>query len=362
LSAETFKRLGLDATPAVAPPDGWLDDTALTRVDQDALVLVSDHSAPRNRTRWRTVNEQDLAFTDAQASSGGPGPTARLDALALRQRVLADAALRSASGASGPMVVTLPPGWDPGDDWRSADLLAGFDQPWLDLVGLLTPVAGTPTFDAALGYPAEEQAEEIGGANISVARQLAATGKVLEQLLRTENDVKHDVGAIALDAVSYQAREDQPRAAAQVRATDAALKRRLGAVEVIGTDFVTLSGGSGTVAVTLVNRLDQPIEVGVSTSSSSNVRVETPDPLMMAPGQRTVLRLRADASEIGVHSVTLTPVTTSGLALGTPLTFTLRTSQVGALIWAVLIAAAVLLVVMIARRVLRGVREHRWRP
>ena len=145
-------------------------------------------------------------------------------------------------------------------------------------------------------------------------------------------------------------------------ATDAGLRDRLAAVEVIGTDFVTLSGGTGTVAVTLVNGLEQPITVGVVASTRGDgVRIQTPEPLEMAPGERTVLRLRANADSIGVHEVSLTPVTPDGLDLGTPLTFSVRTSEVGTLIWFVLAAGAALLVVMIGRRILRGVREHRWR-
>ena len=35
-------------------------------------------------------------------------------------------------------------------------------------------------------------------------------------------------------------------------------------VQVTGTDFVTLSGGSGSLTVTLVNGLEQPITVGTA--------------------------------------------------------------------------------------------------
>ena len=80
-----------------------------------------------------------------------------------------------------------------------------------------------------------------------------------------------------------------------------------------------------------------------------------------APVVRPVLRLHARASSIGVHDVTLTPVTADGAELGTPLTFSLRTSQVGTLIWVILVGGSLLLVVMILRRVRRGLREHRWR-
>lgn len=364
LAKETFDRLNIGTVPTVAPPDGWLDDDALPDIAEGSLVLVSDHNAPRTRTEWRTTSEQGLVFTDAQASSGGPAPTDPLDTLALRQRIVADAAIRASEGAGGPMVVELPADWDPGASWRSARFFSSLDLPWLDLVtiGSSTGDPVTPTFDAALGYPASERKLEIGTANIAAAGDLVQTGLVMNQLLRTTNQVEHTLGGAALAAVSYQARTDQSLARDQVLDLDGRMRSRLDAVEVTGTDFVTLSGGSGTVAVTLVNRMEQPITVGISPSTgSSGVRIETPDPLEMAPGQRTVLRLKANASSIGVHQVTLTPVTKSGAALGTPLTFSIRTSQVGTLIWIVLAGGGGLLVVMIGRRILRGLREHRWR-
>ena len=362
-SATAFKQLGIDAVPTVAPASGWLDDEALPAVPGGTLVLVSDHAAPRTRTHWRTPEGQDLVFSDDQAADGGPGPTPALDALAVRQRIVSDAALRALDGVRAPMVVTLPAGWDPGPNWQAADFFSGLTLPWLDLVRLdRASPEGTPTFDAALGYPESERRAEVGAANVSAARSLVSTGAVLGQLLRSTNDARQGLIGIALEAVSSHARRDPARARAEVLATNTAMRTRLAKVSVIGTDFVTLSGGSGTLTVTLVNDLDQPITVGIEPRSSSpDVRIHTPEPLEMAPGQRTVLRLKATASTIGVHEVTLTPVTSEGTELGTPLTFSLRTSQVGRLIWGVLVGGGALLVVMILRRILRGLREHRWR-
>lgn len=372
LSAQTFERLGVASVPAVAPANGWLDDTLLGQLG-DALLLVSDHSAPRTRTQWKTTQGQDLVFSDEQAASGGPGPTERLDALALRQRIISDAALRT--GQAGPLVVLLPHNWDPGPAWQLADFFAGLEQPWLDLVALdrapsPSPVdtpgrssdPGTPVFDAPLGYPAAQDALELPQANVDATRSLLRTTDALDQLLRSTNDIAHDLAGIAFNAVSLHARVDRPRARGQVLATNSTMLARLDDVEVLGTDFVTLSGGSGTLAVTVVNGLDQPITVGVEArTAAAGVQIESTAPFEMAPGQRTVLRLKAEASGVGVNQVVLSSVTTEGTAVGSPLIFSLRTSQVGNLIWAILGAGALLLVVMIARRIRRGLREHRWR-
>jgi hypothetical protein len=362
-SAAAFKLLGIDEVPAVAPATRGLDDEARAAGAAATLGLGSDHAAPRTRKHWRTHEGQDLVFADQQAAAGGPGPTEPLDALAVRQRIVSDAALRALEGARGPMVVQLPSGWDPGPDWQAADFFGGLRLPWLDLEPLdRAPVGTTPTFDAALGYPANERQAEVGPANVSATRSLVSTATVLGQLLRSTNDVRHALIGVALEAVSTHARRDPGRARAEVLGTNTAMRDRLAKVAVIGTDLSTLSGGSGTLTVTLVNGLDQPVTVGVEPRTSSpDVRIRAPKPLDLAPGQRSVLRLRATASSIGVHEVTLTPVTAQGTELGTPLTFTLRASEVGKLIWAVLIGGGALLFVMILRRILRGLREHRWR-
>ncbi len=361
LSAQTFERLEIVAAPVVAPPDGWLDDALLPQVGTEPLVLVSDHGAPRARTQWKTTDGQDLVFTDEQAAAGGPGPSEPLDALSLRQRIVSDAALRLGR-VSSPLVVVLPDDWDPGPGWQLADFFAGLDQPWLDLVPLRRPEPGTPTFQPALDYPPAQLSQEVPQVNVDATRSLLQTKDSLVELIRSENDVAHDLAGIAVTAVSIHARGDRARARGQVLATDAKTLSRLGQVEVVGTDFVTLSGGSGTLAVTVVNGLDQPVTVGVEArTAASGVEIESTEPFEMAPGQRTVLRLKAKASGVGVNQVVLSAVTAVGTEVGKPLVFSLRTSQVGNLVWAILGAGALLLVVMIGRRIRRGLREHRWR-
>ncbi|MCZ4499447.1 MAG: hypothetical protein JWQ74_2000 [Marmoricola sp.] len=363
IAATTFGEFDIPAVPTVAPPDGWLDDDLLTVIPTESMLLVSDHAAPRTRTHWRTVENQDLVITDQQAASGGPSPGDGLDALSLRQRIVSDAALRLSERADGPMVVELPADYDPGPSWQLADFFNRLDLSWLDLVSLNpSSDSTTPTFDAALGYPASARKGEIRAPNVNATRTLLSTADVLTATLRSKNAVAHDLSGIAYDAVSYNARNDQLQARSQVFATSARMRQTLGRIEVIGTDFVTLSGGSGTLAVTLVNGLDQPVTVGVkATIPTGDVHIEETEPLKLAAGERAVLRLKARASGVGVTPVVLSAVTADGTALGTPLTFSLRTSQVGNLIWGVLGAAALLLVVMIGLRIRRGLREHRWR-
>ena len=63
--------------------------------------------------------------------------------------------------------------------------------------------------------------------------------------------------------------------------------------------------------------------------------------------------LSAASSGIGVREVTLVPITDKGDEVGTPISFSVRSSQVGILIWAIMGVGMALLVVMIIRRWVR---------
>ena len=90
---------------------------------------------------------------------------------------------------------------------------------------------------------------------------------MLGHLLANDNDVTDRLTGAALQASSYSARPTLKLAADQVLALDANARSEMDRVQVTGTDFVTLSGGSGSLTVTLVNGLKQPITVGTARSA-----------------------------------------------------------------------------------------------
>ncbi|MCW2761053.1 MAG: hypothetical protein JWR85_1254 [Marmoricola sp.] len=362
LAASQLKARGLTGVPAVAPPNGAFDPKLLTQVPKDTLMVLSDRGRLANPPLSRLPSGQELLLTDERAATGGPAPTAPRDTLALRQRILSEAALEVTKGSEPPrpIVVTLPSPWDPGRNWRQADFFGGLQASWVRMAPV--PRAPTSTYDGELAYGPAQLKEEIGTTNVEATRTLVRTSAVLGHLLANENDVTDRLTGAALQASSYSARPTPELAAEQVLSLDATVRSQMGLVQVTGTDFVTLSGGSGTLTVTLVNGLKQPITVGLlARTDSPQVKVETPEPVSMRAGQRTTLRLQV-TSGFGVHEVTIFPVTTEGEETGTPLTFSLRTSQVGRLIWYIIIASGTLLAVMIVRRIVLRIRNHRWRP
>ncbi len=361
VSRRRLEARGLSGDPAVVPPDEVFDPRLVSRLDRSTTLVLGDEGRLTSPPTSRLRSGQELVLGDDRASAGGPGPGAPLTALALRQRVLSEAALEAEKGdeAPRPVTVVLPPRWDPGARWRDADFFGGLQTPWTRLVGL--DRAPTTTYAGQVPWTAAARTEEVPAANVDATRALALTGFTLGHLLASRNDVTDSLVGAALQASSYSARPTPELAAQQVLDLDRAVRGKMDGVQVTGTDFSTLSGGSGIVTVSIVNGLRQPITVGLRAKpDSSDVKVAIPPAVTVQPGQRTTRRLDV-SSTTGVHKVTVVPVTTRGEELGTPLTFSLRTSQVGKAIWVVMVAAGALLAVMIVRRIVLRVRLRRWR-
>ena len=362
LAAARVRARDLTATPVASPPDGQIDVGELGGLPDDVELLLSD-GGDLTRPVRSTLGGRTLTLADARVGSGGPAPTEATDPLALRQRILAEAAVEGTQAAlaqlpARPIVVVLPPDWDPGEHATEADFFDQLDRSWLQLADL--PTLSEP-FGGELDYSRAARERELGQPNVSAAGAVVRRGLVLDELLANRNDVLSDVTALALGAVSYHARA-QPREAVETAESQAAgLDADLAQVGIFGTDFVTLSSGSGTLTATVVNELEQPVTVGIGVRSDADVRIEDVEPVELGPEERVTLRLPV-TSDDGVHDVALVPLTTSGSEAGAPYEFVLRTTQVGRTVWYVMAGAALLFLVALLRRLRQTVGRERRTP
>ena len=116
----------------------------------------------------------------------------------------------------------------------------------------------------------------------------------------------------------------------------------------------------GPIGVTVENQLDDTVTVQLEAQTpSGDVEIETPDPITLGPGQRAPVRMRARATSIGVHNVTLVATTTQGSQIGSRDQFTVRSSNIGTVIWVVMGAGGALLALAIVVRLTRRVRAYR---
>ncbi len=350
LARGTFEAYQIDAQAAVVPPGGYLPESVLPRIDSETRVLLTDRTDHPARTDWRSTAGQQILFGDAGAQSGGPGPSSPRTALAIRQRIVSDAALRAMTGSKAPMVVILPAGWDPGTDWRQADLFGALDQPWLRLVGLPAPSTTAPR-RTDLTYPARQRRAEIGPSMVRATHRAVVQAQVYADALTEPEGAVDGYTRLALQSTSYHARNDRLGAVLDAGQLRRDISDSLRGIRVVGSPFVTMSGKAGNFVVTLVNDLDQRVRVGIrARTSSPQLTIDSPGTVTLPPKRRTTVRLSAASSGIGVREVTLVPITKEGDAVGTPISFSVRSSQVGILIWAIMAAGMALLVVMIIRR------------
>ncbi len=102
---------GIPSRPAVAPADDALSPEAIQYVAPDAVILLGDSAfdlPPETTNSVVRMLGHKLLVTSTAAESGGPGPTAATDPLALRQRLISEAALRTLDEDPAPLIVTLP--------------------------------------------------------------------------------------------------------------------------------------------------------------------------------------------------------------------------------------------------------------
>ena len=360
LATSSLAAHGIVAEPAVVPPSGHLTDGALDLVPDDeevflaeAAVRVADETGepvPVVTARGRRVSVHDESV-----ARGGPGPDRRLAPIALRQRILAETAVRSLGGAPRPLQAVLDHHFDPGPNARA--FFRELRQPVLRLRSARTPAGPAPEV-AELSYPARQEARELAPSHVLAAQELMETGALLDGVLPGTDSVAGAARRQALTTVSYQVRSRPVPADLEARQATTALQEQLGSIGIEAPSFVILSAESGPFAVTITNDLTEPVSLSIRARSDDDVRILAPDPIEVAAGARHTVQLQASARTIGVHSVELVATDAAGTALGSPQVVSIRSNQVGRAIWVVLGVGVGILFLAIPVRWIRRRRQR----
>ncbi|GAB2867809.1 DUF6049 family protein [Nocardioides pacificus] len=399
-----LEQLGVKASPAIAPPHGYLDEAGLAVAREDDTVLLTDATVtgapdpdstdpdaadpdagepdsgdPDSTDEGVTeeeADEIDLATEDAPAvvrldgqrvllsdegaSAGGPGPSDALAPLALRQRILGEAALRILTEDETPLVISLPVGWSP---TSTRDFFEGLDEAgWLELTTLeeATESLNAQSVDpGTLAYPALQAELELPSINLTATEGLVAIGETLQNVLARNDAVAAQVTDDALPGASYFARTRPAVALARTEASRAWIQDLVASVRIEAPTSVTLSSESGRFSVTLLNDLDQPVVVRIEAVTASPLSIRAPSEIRLEPDSSRTVLLQANSEQIGVHSVTLEVTDLSGQRLGSSDTLPLRTAQVSEIIWVIMGIGAGLLFGAIALRLVRRLRRSR---
>ncbi|UDY23571.1 hypothetical protein [Nocardioides sp. Kera G14] len=365
---EVFKAWGLTTTPVNAPIAGALDaDTAglLRTADATTPVLVTNSMLPAEGDPSATAMadptlvrsaDLDLVPVSSDVSTGGPGPDDRLAGTALRQRILAEAALRSLSATGEPVVVQLPTRWEGVD---AEQLALGLRQPWLSPRSLSSTVTSAPVtaidFDH-LQVPDTNDRQVLSGATFAASGDLIRFGRTLQHVLTGNTAVADATLDEALADLSYQ-RRGAPTGGAS--GSVFAIQALLGRIRVQAPRAVTLSGSSGRFAATVTNDLTQPVTVTLQPLTDEGLTITTPKAVEIAGGASATVLMQATHARVGVHSARLVLTDKDGVHLGTGVEVPVRAAQVSKIIWLFLAVGCGLLFGAIIARLIRRVRHAR---
>lgn len=358
-SAALMTRWGITATPVDAPPAGYADADGLSLGDPAVPVILHDRAfAPSEEGTVPPVlstNGRRVLTTATRAISGGPPPGPRFGTVPLRQRLLAEAAVR-ALAADGPtlaepLLVTMPATWDPDSPMG---FFEGLDLPWMDLE-TVSQSYGSRTATATQEetvYPEAETARELDGDQLRTVLALVEAGQTLQRVLARNDTVGLEVLQEALTGASYAARGGGGRA---IERSLEEIEAQLASITV-DARRVTLSSATGSFPVTVTNGMDQPVRIVLEPSTDAGLEIVGPESIEVPAEGRVTLLLEARAERTGLHNVDLLVTDTEGTRLGGRADLPLRAAEVSNIIWVFLGTGAALLFGAIGVRLVRRVR------
>ena len=350
-------------TPAMSAPSGFLDDAALALADSSTTVLVSDRAVARGQApSVASYADRKVIFYAAAVRSGGPGPDDPLAPVAMRQRILSEAAVRMNEPSRRPLVVVFPPSWSPpsgvvsGPDY--SEFFTGLDVNWMQLssVADATTQPGRPLAADRFDYPQWQVNHEVDDAAFNALADLTDEARRLQSVLSVENDLTARIRVDSLGNLSYFARENAARSRLATLNTTGWVRARLGSITISGPRQVILSSDSGPFSVTITNGLDEPVAVQIRTTSSPPMEITVPETLRLPANATTTRLLEASTDKLGVHTVTISLTDAQGNPLGSSDTLPIRAAQVSEVIWLIMGVAVGLLFLAIVLRVVRRIR------
>jgi len=348
----------------VLQPVGELDTQALAPLARERVIVVSSEQVrgwaiadgPTARVVDDGATAVPVVVADASLQAGGLAPGPSDSTLHVRQRVLAEAAMLSLAGARTGLVFRPDDEWDPGPGAAGDELFDQLDTPWVFATNLSSvadarrgaPVRPAPVLEAPAPLPASV---------LTAAARLRRHSTTFDTVTGRDAPLRSYYQQLAVLAVSSQLRADPATAQGLADAATATIDQQLSRISVQGPEFVTLSSSSGPFPITLTNRLDRPVTVGaVIYDEERLLKVVEVEPQTIAPRTAVTVTVSVEAPSVGVTTVRVRLATENGRAFGEPVTFPLRSSMVGTVIWYAMGGIGVLLLVLVVRRIARRLR------
>jgi hypothetical protein len=348
---------GLPLSTVAAPPDGRTTGDTITQLPHDTQVLLDDSGVDGDAPVVDRVNGHRVVLASSSTAEGGPGPADPHSSLALRQRILAEAAIRLLDRQQ-PLVVELPV-----DQRRPVGrgFFSGLDVPWLRLTTLGGATAVNPTvLDANRLRKPPTDLPQLGPRVYFTAQKTLEQGATLQSVLKGPQFLHRRLFEEIAGNVSYAASREPLLAQYRMRSAATWVRQGLDAIDLAAPESVTLASSSGRFSAIVSNELDVAVTVTLRAVSDPRLHISGTETLRLPPHGRTTVLLNANTHQRGVHTVLLELTGSDGQPLGPRATdsFPMRAEQVSQLIWVVIGAGVALLfaaiIVRLVRRILRA--------
>ncbi len=379
---------------------GWPAGGLLTKPALDTLAgagvgtfLLSGAALPLTRTLTYTpdaraavqtvggtvralITDDTLgALLDTGAGNLRSGPTAGRSARLDAQRILAETMLITLERPNTPrtVVVAPPRGWNPAPGYARDILTASSQVPWLRPITLPEAAAGavTATARGPLTYPAQALALELPATYLGRSGRSGSVTTVRTGLREFESVlVGPNAAAVGLDLAAFRLesaawRGDLPRAGQLLSTVASALLDLKSQVRIGTAGLITLTSRSGTIPVTVVNGLSQPVRVElVLSSNAARVTTRSPGVQTIEAGHSATVPVQTTRAvrTSGVFTVYAELFTPEGRPYAERVKLLVRSTAYGAVALGITGGALAVLLLAVGARLTRRAWRARRRP
>ncbi|MEU4196635.1 hypothetical protein AB0E69_32335 [Kribbella sp. NPDC026611] len=315
-------------------------------------------------------------IADSALTSGGPDPDSALNPLQIRQRFAAETALIAASGKGPASVVVLPPrSWDTDGtaSTATAALAGSLALPWVKPTDVASVVADNPRPKATKAPSADTTNGVMTGGQVDDIKHLQEATTTMQGLLVDETALPEVMSQALLRSAStsWTGYQDEARRFAAIELGSA--NQQLGKVHLVNASVdrglrkeikVNLAGSKGTFPLTITNDTEWSIRVGilVSTANRSDLKIKSPQSVVLGPRQKWTPRINASAEQNGLIRANAQVVTAAGQPVGKSQELLIQASQYGSVGWILVGAACALLFGTSFVRIYRRIRTERRNP
>ena len=341
-----------------------LDSSTMPPSPQQTYTPSAQTSTPDGAGSSMQVLLSDDTITQVIGSANAASDS-KATAFSVAQRYLAETAMIAAErpGVARSIVVAPPRSWNPPAGLAGDLLSETVRAPWLKPVSLVQL--------AAVKHPAGQvtrQAPPRRGSGARLGRALVSQVHDLDQQVRVLRSIQTtaapnlDHGIFAIESSAWRG-GGQAGQLALAQQISADLARQEKGLKIFVTQREQLTGKTGTVPVSIYNRLGYDVQVRLRVDPGGGVTVrKQPGTMTVKAESQVIVKLPVTASGVGSTTLTLSLLTPDGIPIpGARASMTIQATHYGTL--AIIIIAAVLGVFMITsgvrtfRRRSRGARD-----